>query len=197
MTDDHATFLRKWAADIRNGSGRSVDADRLDEIAAALSALPAGVRPLTAIERKYLPLAKQFVSGRSLNYPYPDDDTTRIVGFRVPADVAGLSEALFALDAVRAVIANTALYAIYPAGVETLAPSPPPQTNLRVWTQKDAEREYVAFAEWFKERGYPGYPDLYPLTTENAMHSAWQEAAKRASLSTLPVNPTQEGKDNG
>lgn len=66
------------------------------------------------------------------------------------------------------------------------------QSHVRVWTQKDAEREYVEFAEWFKERGYPGYPDLYPLTTENAMHSAWQEAAKRAALAT--TEGTTDGK---
>ncbi len=38
--DDHATFLRNWAADIRKNSGQSVDADRLDEIAKVLSAAP-------------------------------------------------------------------------------------------------------------------------------------------------------------
>ncbi len=69
------------------------------------------------------------------------------------------------------------------------AQKPAPSEHVRVWTQKDAEREYVAFAEWFKERGYPGYPDLYPLTTENAMHSAWQEAAKRAALATTEGQP--------
>lgn len=64
-----------------------------------------GVETFTDLERKYIPLAKKIVNGRSLNHPYPGDDTTRIVGFRVPADVAGLSEALFALDTIRAVIA--------------------------------------------------------------------------------------------
>ena len=34
---DHATFLRNWADDIRANSGKSVDADRLDAIAEALS----------------------------------------------------------------------------------------------------------------------------------------------------------------
>lgn len=39
MTDivEHIGFLRSWAADIRKSSGMSVDADRLDAIALALS----------------------------------------------------------------------------------------------------------------------------------------------------------------
>lgn len=47
----------------------------------------------------------------------------------------------------------------------------------------DEDKEYLAFNAWFKERGYPNYPQQYPLITENAMHSAWQEAAKRATVS--------------
>lgn len=53
----------------------------------------------------------------------------------------------------------------------------------QAWTQQDAERENGAFDAWFKERGYPNYPQQYPLVTENAMHAAWQEAAKRKALS--------------
>lgn len=39
MTDivEHIGFLRSWAADIRKSSGMSVDADRLDAIALAIS----------------------------------------------------------------------------------------------------------------------------------------------------------------
>lgn len=60
---------------------------------------------------------------------------------------------------------------------------------VKDWTQQDAERENGAFDAWFKERGYPNYPQQYPLTTENAMHAAWQEAAKRAAL-----NPPKEAE---
>lgn len=52
------------------------------------------------------------------------------------------------------------------------------------WTQKDMERENEAFHKWFEERGYPDYPNFYPLITENGMHSAWQESAKRQAEKT-------------
>lgn len=61
------------------------------------------------------------------------------------------------------------------------------------WTQKDMERENEAFREWFEERGYPDYPNFYPLITENGMHSAWQESAKRqAEITNELLKATKE-----
>ena len=37
--EDNARYLRKWAADIRKSSGKSVDADRLDSIADEIASL--------------------------------------------------------------------------------------------------------------------------------------------------------------
>lgn len=39
MSGDNADYLRRWAADIRTSNGKSVDADRLDSIAADIDAL--------------------------------------------------------------------------------------------------------------------------------------------------------------
>ena len=55
-------------------------------------------------------------------------------------------------------------------------------TEQRHAEQRRRESEHAAFHKWFKERGYPDYPERYPLITENAMHAAWQEAAKRSAL---------------
>lgn len=63
------------------------------------------LRGLTPLESKYLPLAKEVVKGSGFNHPDPRDDNMRLVGFRVPVEIAGLSEALFAIDAIRAVVA--------------------------------------------------------------------------------------------
>lgn len=73
---------------------------------------------------------------------------------------------------------------------------------VKAWTQKDAERENAAFKHSFETQGYPNYPQHYPLITENAMHSAWQEAAERSALTAqaqdmagwrlVPPEPTRE-----
>lgn len=41
---DNAAYLREWAADIRKSSGKSVDADRLDSIAAEIDDLKRAAR---------------------------------------------------------------------------------------------------------------------------------------------------------
>jgi hypothetical protein len=46
--------------------------------------------------------AEAIVSSRQANHPYENDGDFRLVGFVVDAEVAGLSEALFALDIIRA-----------------------------------------------------------------------------------------------
>lgn len=63
------------------------------------------------------------------------------------------------------------------------AAPPAPSVVVKAWTAEDEAREYRSFSEWFKERGYPKYPEHYSLVCENAMHAAWQEAAKRSALS--------------
>lgn len=40
------------------------------------------------------------------NYPVPRDDEYRVVGFKLPADVAGLSDGLFMAEAARDVLRN-------------------------------------------------------------------------------------------
>lgn len=44
----HANYLRDWAADIRKHNGRSVDADRLDDIAAEIERLRTALAPFAA-----------------------------------------------------------------------------------------------------------------------------------------------------
>ncbi len=66
---------------------------------------------------------------------------------------------------------------------ESCVKKPAPSVAVKSWTIEDEAREYRSFSEWFKERGYPGYPEQYSLVCENAMHAAWQEAAKRSALS--------------
>ena len=85
---------------------------------------------------------------------------------------------LFAGDVAEIDAAYDEMVAAVRAAMESLEPA------QHGWTQNDAERENSAFAEWFKERGYTNYPEHYPLITENAMHAAWQEASRRAALST-------------
>lgn len=53
------------------------------------------------------------------------------------------------------------------------------------WAQSDVERENEAFHTWWNDRGYDDFPTLYTLTCQNAMHAAWQEAAKRSALAHL------------
>lgn len=45
---DNIKFLRDWASDIREGSGVSTDADKLEEIAAMLEAQAAKITDLEA-----------------------------------------------------------------------------------------------------------------------------------------------------
>lgn len=69
-----------------------------------------------------------------------------------------------------------------PIGTKLYAAPPAPSVVVKAWTTEDEAREYRSFSKWFKDRGYPGYPEQYSLVCENAMHAAWQEAAKRTAL---------------
>jgi len=42
--------------------------------------------------------AKAILNGRRANHPHPSDAGMRIVGWVVPEDTAGLSDAIFALE---------------------------------------------------------------------------------------------------
>ena len=53
MSGDNALYLRKWAADIRESSGVSVDADRLDEIAVEIERLRSLLAAYVADETRY------------------------------------------------------------------------------------------------------------------------------------------------
>ena len=53
MTDqptDNTLYLRKWAADIRTHNGRSVDADRLESIAAEIDRLRSVIEEIADME---------------------------------------------------------------------------------------------------------------------------------------------------
>lgn len=103
----------------------------------------------------------------------------------------GPSDTLFAGDFAEI----DAAYDKMVAAVRFALDETPPVREVR-WTQNDVERENSAFSEWFKERGYPAYPEHYPLITENAMHAAWQEASRRATINATGATPT-DGGENG
>jgi hypothetical protein len=54
-----------------------------------------------AIEMPKEQRAEQIVAGTGVNMPDPHNPGQRIVGFRVDQYLAGLSDALFALDVIR------------------------------------------------------------------------------------------------
>lgn len=64
------------------------------------------VSGFTPIQNRHLALAKELVKGNGFNHPDLKGDDMRLVGFRVPAEVAGLSPALFALETIRAAVVN-------------------------------------------------------------------------------------------
>ncbi|WP_019567311.1 hypothetical protein [Agrobacterium sp. 10MFCol1.1] len=69
------------------------------------------------------------------------------------------------------------------AALSAAEPVDASSVSAKAWTQKDMEREYLAFKQWFKEQVYPKFPQEYPLIAENAMHAAWQMSAERSALS--------------
>lgn len=98
MSDDHAAFLREWAADIRRNSGKSVDADRLDQIADILSPpVSGGQTPPPQAHVELLDRLEEIAKGQKAyhdqkqqEFPSPEDYLNEDGELKLPADIGPL-----------------------------------------------------------------------------------------------------------
>jgi hypothetical protein len=77
----------------------------LNPIIEAHLARPSSPAPIQGLSDR----ATKILAGGKLNLPHPRDKSKRVVGFVVEAEVAGLSDALFALDEIKAAALSSPL----------------------------------------------------------------------------------------